>query len=145
VDQVVQWIEQARASKGRFRPTLSVGRDGIFVPLRHGVAQEGATKPAQLILYASGALSRSDFHPSNPLLDHLIFTPKISRCTTLCSLFGAMSGHIEAALRRRPDGMRVYLIPSSPVRKATAARLEKANEPDAAPTAGDIPPRILEG
>ena len=43
VDQVVSWIEQARASKGRFRPTLSVGRDGIFVPLRHGVAQEGST------------------------------------------------------------------------------------------------------
>ena len=41
VDQVVSWIEQARSSKGRFRPTLSVGRDGIFVPLRHGVWQEG--------------------------------------------------------------------------------------------------------
>jgi hypothetical protein len=41
VEQVVSWIEQARASKGRFRPTLSVGRDGIFVPLRHGVWQEG--------------------------------------------------------------------------------------------------------
>jgi hypothetical protein len=34
VEQVLGWIEQARASKGRFRPTLSVGRDGIFVPLR---------------------------------------------------------------------------------------------------------------
>jgi hypothetical protein len=43
VDRVVSWIEQARASKGRFRPTLSVGRDGIFVPLRHGVGQEGST------------------------------------------------------------------------------------------------------
>jgi hypothetical protein len=43
VNQVVSWIEQARASKGRFRPTLSVGRDGIFVPLRHGVWQEGGT------------------------------------------------------------------------------------------------------
>src|SRR5918997_611069 len=41
VEQVVSWIEQARASKGRFRPTLSVGRDGICVPLRHGVWQEG--------------------------------------------------------------------------------------------------------
>lgn len=41
VDQVLSWLEQARASKGRFRPTLSVGRDGIFVPLRHGVWQEG--------------------------------------------------------------------------------------------------------
>ena len=42
VEQVLGWIEQARAAKGRFRPTLSVGRDGIFVPLRGGVAQ-GAT------------------------------------------------------------------------------------------------------
>jgi hypothetical protein len=49
VDQVVQWIEQARASKGRFRPTLSVGRDGIFVPLRHGVAQEGATATVSVL------------------------------------------------------------------------------------------------
>lgn len=43
VDQVVKWLEQARASNGHFRPTLSVGRDGIFVPLRHQVVQEGAT------------------------------------------------------------------------------------------------------
>jgi hypothetical protein len=43
VDRVVRWIEQARAAKGRFRPPLSVGRDGIFVPLRHGVGQEGST------------------------------------------------------------------------------------------------------
>src|SRR2546428_1364846 len=43
VDQLVHWLEQARTTKGRFRPTLSVGRDGIFVPLRHGVWQEGAT------------------------------------------------------------------------------------------------------
>lgn len=43
VDQVVSWLEQARDSIGRFRPTLAVGRDGIFVPLRHGVAQEGST------------------------------------------------------------------------------------------------------
>ena len=43
VDQLVSWLEQAKASKGRFRPTLSVGRDGISVPLRHGVWQEGAT------------------------------------------------------------------------------------------------------
>jgi hypothetical protein len=43
VEQVLSWIDQARATTGRFRPTLSVGRDGIFVPLRGGVAQEGAT------------------------------------------------------------------------------------------------------
>jgi hypothetical protein len=43
VTQVLSWIEQARASTGRFRPTLSVGRDGICAPLRGGVAPEGAT------------------------------------------------------------------------------------------------------
>jgi hypothetical protein len=49
VDPVVNWIEQARASKGRYRPTLSVGRDGIFVPLRGGVAQEGATATVSVL------------------------------------------------------------------------------------------------
>ena len=49
VDPGVRWIEQARASKGRFRPTLSVGRDGIFVPLRGGVAQEGATATVSVL------------------------------------------------------------------------------------------------
>src|SRR5262245_61843558 len=39
VEHVVHWLEQARASKGRYRPTLSVGRDGIFVPLQHKVWQ----------------------------------------------------------------------------------------------------------
>jgi hypothetical protein len=49
VEQVIGWIEQARASTGRFRPTLSVGRDGIFVPLRHGVWQEGATATVSVL------------------------------------------------------------------------------------------------
>jgi hypothetical protein len=49
VDQVVRWLEQVRASKGRYRPTLSVGRDGIFVPLRHGVFQEGATATVSVL------------------------------------------------------------------------------------------------
>lgn len=43
IEQVVHWVAQARASKGRYRPTLAVGRDGIFVPLLHKVWQEGAT------------------------------------------------------------------------------------------------------
>jgi hypothetical protein len=49
VERVLGWIEQARASQGRFRPTLSVGRDGIFVPLRGGVAQEGATATVSVL------------------------------------------------------------------------------------------------
>jgi hypothetical protein len=49
VEQVLSCIEQARAAKGRFRPTLSVGRDGIFVPLRGGVAHEGATATVSVL------------------------------------------------------------------------------------------------
>jgi len=49
VERIVGWIEQARASKGHFRPTLSVGRDGIFVPLCGGVAQEGATATVSVL------------------------------------------------------------------------------------------------
>jgi hypothetical protein len=49
VERIVSWIEQARALKGHFRPTLSVGRDGIFVPLRGGVAQEGATATVSML------------------------------------------------------------------------------------------------
>jgi hypothetical protein len=49
VEQVLRWIEQARATRGRFRPTLAVGRDGIFVPLRGGVAQEGATATVSVL------------------------------------------------------------------------------------------------
>jgi hypothetical protein len=43
VDQVARWLHQARASTGRFQPTLAVGRDGVNVPLRHGEWKEGAT------------------------------------------------------------------------------------------------------
>src|SRR5690606_13687543 len=49
VEQMLEWLEQARASKGRFRPTLAVGCDGIFVPLRHGVWQEGATATVSVL------------------------------------------------------------------------------------------------
>lgn len=45
VEQVGRWIEQARATRGRFRPTLSVGRDGIFVPLRGRGSAGGSPRP----------------------------------------------------------------------------------------------------
>lgn len=49
VEQVVHWLAQARASKGRYRPTLSVGRDGIFVPLQQKGWQEGATATVSVL------------------------------------------------------------------------------------------------
>lgn len=49
VEQVVHWLEQARASKGCYQPMLSVGRDGIFVPLQHRVWQEGATATVSVL------------------------------------------------------------------------------------------------
>ena len=49
VAPVLHWLAQARASTGRYRPTLSVGRDGIFVPLQHKVWQEGATATVSVL------------------------------------------------------------------------------------------------
>jgi len=49
VGQLLGWLEQARASTGSFRPILSVGRDGIFVRLLHGVWQEGATATISIL------------------------------------------------------------------------------------------------
>jgi len=49
VDQVVRWLHQARASTGRFQPTLAVGRDGVNVPLRHGEWKEGATATVSVL------------------------------------------------------------------------------------------------
>jgi hypothetical protein len=48
-EPVGHWLEQARASKGRYRPTLSVGRDGIFVPLQPQGGQEGATATVSVL------------------------------------------------------------------------------------------------
>lgn len=42
VEKVVQWLQQAFASRGPHRPVLSVGRDGIHVPLREKEIQEYA-------------------------------------------------------------------------------------------------------
>jgi len=42
-ERVVRWLAQAEASRGRHRPVLAVGRDGIMVPMRGGGYQEGST------------------------------------------------------------------------------------------------------
>jgi hypothetical protein len=49
VERVVGWLHQARGSQGRFQPTLSVGRDGVNVPLCHGAWQEGATATVSVL------------------------------------------------------------------------------------------------
>jgi hypothetical protein len=41
--RVVQWLEQAEQSRGRHRPVLAVGRDGIMVPMRRGGYEEAST------------------------------------------------------------------------------------------------------
>src|SRR5262249_60498546 len=41
--RVVHWLAQAEQSRGRHRPVLAVGRDGIMVPMRHGSYAEAST------------------------------------------------------------------------------------------------------
>jgi hypothetical protein len=49
VAQVLTWLRQACARRGRYRPSLVVGRDGIHLPMRAGAYKEGAT--ATLTVY----------------------------------------------------------------------------------------------
>jgi hypothetical protein len=41
--RLVHWLHQAEASRGRSRPVLAAGRDGIMLPMRTGGYQEGST------------------------------------------------------------------------------------------------------
>jgi hypothetical protein len=40
--RLLLWLKQAQASRGRYRPVLAVGRDGIMIPMRPGGYQEGS-------------------------------------------------------------------------------------------------------
>ena len=41
--RLVQWLQQAECSRGRHRPVLAAGRDGIMLPMRCGGYAEGST------------------------------------------------------------------------------------------------------
>jgi len=41
--RLVQWLEQAERSRGRHRPLLAVGRDGLLLPMRRGGYEEAST------------------------------------------------------------------------------------------------------
>jgi hypothetical protein len=41
--RLLLWLEQAEQSRGRHRPVLAVGRDGIMLPMRQGGYEEGST------------------------------------------------------------------------------------------------------
>jgi len=49
VERVLGWLRQACARRGRHRPSLVAGRDGIHLPMREGAYKEGAT--ATLTVY----------------------------------------------------------------------------------------------
>lgn len=41
--RLLQWLNEARRSRGRYRPVLAAGRDGIMIPMRGGGYEEGST------------------------------------------------------------------------------------------------------
>ena len=43
VERLLGWLKQASHSRGRHKPVLAVGRDGVMVPIRHGGYQEAST------------------------------------------------------------------------------------------------------
>jgi hypothetical protein len=46
-DRLLDWLAEAARSRGRHRPALAVGRDGVMVPIRgHGYQEAGAATVA---------------------------------------------------------------------------------------------------
>jgi hypothetical protein len=41
--RLLQWLQQAERARGRHRPVLAVGRDGIMLPMRRGGYEEAST------------------------------------------------------------------------------------------------------
>lgn len=41
--RLLTWLQQAQASRGRNRPVLAAGRDGIMIPMRDGGYEEAST------------------------------------------------------------------------------------------------------
>ena len=54
VEYLLALLHQAAASKGPHRPVLSVGRDGVFVPLRHNAKYREASTATVAVLDRSG-------------------------------------------------------------------------------------------
>jgi hypothetical protein len=46
--RLLTWLGQAEQSRGRHRPVLATGRDGIMVPMRQGGYKEGSTATASV-------------------------------------------------------------------------------------------------
>ena len=49
VARLLEWLEKATAARGRHRPVLAAGRDGIHVPLRGEGYHEGATATVSVL------------------------------------------------------------------------------------------------
>ena len=90
VEHVVHWLERARASKGRYRPTLAVGRDGIFVPLQHKVWQEGATATVSV-------LDRCGKRVGTVYLGHMPEAGQGTLTTQLTALLKAILSQVDSA------------------------------------------------
>lgn len=48
-EQLLQWLEQAERSRGRHRPVLAVGRDGVMVPIRGYGYQEASAATVSVV------------------------------------------------------------------------------------------------
>jgi hypothetical protein len=90
-EQVLRWLEQAQASRGRHRPVLSVGRDGITLGLRlkGGTLYEVAT---------TGTLTVYDRRGRRLGTAYLAYTPEAGQPTMSAQL----TRLVEEVLRRWP-------------------------------------------
>jgi hypothetical protein len=88
-EQVLRWLEQAQASRGRHRPVLSIGRDGITlgVQIKGGSIHEVAT---------TGTLTVYDRRGRRLGTAYLAHTPEPAQAT----MSGQLTRLVEEVLRR---------------------------------------------
>ena len=121
-EQVLGWLEQAQASRGRHRPVLSVGRDGITLGLRI----KGCT------IYevaTTGTLSVYDRRGRRLGTVYLAYTPEPGQPTMSEQLTRLAAGGVAAlgravaaaVLRHRRGGQRDDLLPEGAAAAAASA------------------------
>ncbi len=81
--KLLAWLEQAEESRGRHRPVLAVGRDGIMVPMRSGHYHEAST--ATVSVYDRGKKRLGTIY-----LGYMPETKQVSLSKTLTALLTAV-------------------------------------------------------
>ncbi|MCI0356104.1 MAG: hypothetical protein L0099_13865 [Acidobacteria bacterium] len=118
VAQVLQWLQQAWKTQGKYRPTVSVGRDGITLASRPHGFWEVATVSTVTVYDRQGRRLGSVY---------LGFVPQLGQQTMSDELTALLRGILEAGPDRQPRW--VYLTDAGDQECAYFSQLRRLRHP----------------